>query len=101
MDFDSGKFSVQSEGVLDHGFDYYAPQAFAHCPDNIVIGWLNMWDRNVPSEKYGFAGMLSVPRKLSVENGRVCQTPVIKTNKVFETSVDKKSADRSIIGLFC
>ncbi|MBO4572676.1 MAG: glycoside hydrolase family 32 protein [Clostridia bacterium] len=99
MDFTAGKFIVESEGILDHGFDYYAPQSFACCPEKILIGWLNMWDRNVPSAKYGFAGMLTVPRKLSVNCGRLYQTPVVKTSKVYETSVGKKLADNAIIGV--
>lgn len=99
MDFDSGKFTVDSEGITDYGFDYYAPQSFACCPENVVLGWLNMWDRNVPSAKYGFAGMLSVPRKVSVYGGKVCQTPVVKKTKVFEATVGEKLTDNAIIGV--
>ena len=42
-----------------------------------MIAWLNMWDRSIPSEKYGFAGMLTVPRALFVENGELLQKPII------------------------
>ena len=99
MDYETGKFSVSGEGILDHGFDFYAPQAFAECPENVVIGWLNMWDRNVPSAKYGFAGMLTVPRKISVENGKVCQTPIVNSKAVFSASVSDKLTDNAIIGV--
>ena len=99
LDYDSGKFAVGSEGVLDYGFDYYAPQAFANCPENIVIGWLNMWDRNVPSAKFGFAGMLTVARKMTVEEGCVCQYPIVGKKKVFEREVDDKLTDNAIVGV--
>ncbi|MBO6263719.1 MAG: glycoside hydrolase family 32 protein [Clostridia bacterium] len=99
MDFESGKFKVKSEGVLDYGFDYYAPQCFAGIDEKIFIGWLNMWDRNVPSAKYGFAGMLTVPRKMTVENGKVIQTPVVNKREVFKTSVDKNLTDKAVIGV--
>ena len=36
-----------------------------------------MWGRNNPSEKYGFAGMLTIPRKVHIEDGLMLQTPVI------------------------
>ena len=42
-----------------------------------MIAWMNMWDRNNPSEKYGFAGMFTIPRKLEVIDGRLYQTPVL------------------------
>ena len=99
MNYDTGKFTVENEGILDYGFDYYAPQCFSDCPEKILIGWLNMWDRNVPSVKYGFAGMLSVPREISVENGRVIQTPVVKKREAFKTSVGEKLTDSAIIGV--
>ena len=99
MDYTAGRFLVDNEGILDYGFDYYAPQCFAGSGDTVVIGWLNMWDRNVPSAKYGFAGMLTVPRKLTVQNGQVWQTPIVKKRKVFEREVDGTLEDRAVAGV--
>lgn len=76
IDYSTGLFVENSRGIVDFGFDFYAPQTFVGKPT--VMGWLNMWDRNVPSEKYGFAGMLTVPRTVRVEDNRLCQEPVIK-----------------------
>lgn len=75
LDYKTGVFSQRSEGIIDYGFDFYAPQIF--CGDNIMIAWLSMWDRSIPSEKYGFAGMLTIPRKISVKNGELYQEPII------------------------
>jgi len=75
MDYTVGKFVEDSRGIVDYGFDFYAPQTFAG--KNVMIGWLNMWDRNVPSAKYGFAGMLTVPRRVSIKDGRLFQEPAL------------------------
>lgn len=77
IDYESGRFVEQSRGMVDYGFDAYAPQTFAGKP--VIMGWLQMWDRNIPSEKYGFAGMLTVPRKVFVKDGRLCQVPLVNT----------------------
>ncbi len=74
LNYTTGKFTATSEGIVDYGFDFYAPQTFFGA--NAMIAWMNMWDRSMPSEKYGFAGMLTVARELSVENGELCQKPI-------------------------
>lgn len=76
-----------AKALIDYGFDFYAPQIMSS--DHYLIAWLNMWGRNNPSSKYGFAGMLTVPRKVTIENGRMMQKPVIY-GKLTE-SVDIKS----------
>ncbi|MBQ8381005.1 MAG: glycoside hydrolase family 32 protein [Clostridia bacterium] len=75
IDYSTGRFNEESRGIVDYGFDVYAPQTFAGKP--LLMGWLNMWDRNVPSEKYGFAGMLTAARRISVKDGRLYQEPIV------------------------
>lgn len=63
---------------LDNGHDFYAPQSFLS-PDGrrIVIGWLDMWESPMPEQQDGWAGMLSLPRELSLgENNRVMIKPI-------------------------
>ena len=74
LDVNTGKFNKVVNGIVDYGFDFYAPQVFAN--ENIMIAWLNMWDRNIPSRKYGFAGQLTIPRKVSVVNNKLLQKPI-------------------------
>lgn len=52
---------------MDHGHDFYAPQSFL-APDGrrLVIGWLDMWESPLPEQQDGWAGMLSLPRELSL-----------------------------------
>lgn len=73
--FENHKFVTEKIGTIDYGFDFYAPQVLPG--ENILIGWLDMWDRNHPSSKYGFAGSLTVPRKIYEKNGDLLQIPVI------------------------
>lgn len=74
------KFISKYNGTVDYGFDFYAPQVIKG--DNILIGWLNMWDRNNPSEIYGFSGTLTIPRKIEVSNNQLKQTPIVPNNKI-------------------
>jgi len=62
---------------MDHGHDFYAPQSFL-TPDRrrIVIGWLDMWESPLPEQQDGWAGMLSLPRELSLSaDNRVQMRP--------------------------
>lgn len=62
---------------MDSGHDFYAPQSFLS-PDGrrIVIGWLDMWESPMPEQQDGWAGMLSLPRELSLgNNNRVLMKP--------------------------
>ena len=40
---------------IDGGLDFYAPQTLI-TPDNrrIMIAWMQSWERNIPSDKFGF-----------------------------------------------
>jgi beta-fructofuranosidase len=51
---------------MDHGHDFYAPQSFLPDGRRIVIGWLDMWESPLPEQQDGWAGMLSLPRELSL-----------------------------------
>ena len=97
IDYDAGSFVEKSRGIVDWGFDMYAPQTFVG--KQVLVGWLNMWDRNVPSAKYGFAGMLTVPRKVSVKDGRLYQEPVVNCTPKYQASVSDKLADRVVKGV--
>lgn len=61
-------FVRESEFIeLDHGHDFYAPQSLL-TPDGrrIVIGWLDMWESPLPEQQDGWAGMLSLPREVTL-----------------------------------
>ena len=44
MDYNTGKFTYETEGEIDLGFDYYAPQTLLDDKNRrIMIGWQNSW----------------------------------------------------------
>ncbi|MEG2565636.1 MAG: glycoside hydrolase family 32 protein [Acinetobacter sp.] len=53
---------------MDHGHDFYAPQSFT-TPDGrrIVMGWLSMWGSSMPEKADGWAGMLTLPREVTLD----------------------------------
>ena len=93
---DEFKFISSGKKLMDYGFDFYAPQIMND--DHYLIGWMNMWDRNVPSAKYGFAGMLTVPRKITVENGLMLQKPVIYGDLRKNIQLEKEYKDKLVVG---
>lgn len=68
-------FEPQHSDIVDSGFDFYAPQLFLD--QQILIGWLAMWDRDCPTRAAGFAGMLTCPRRVKVVEGELFQTPIV------------------------
>lgn len=77
MNFENGRFRIDEIGELDNGFDFYAAQTLK-MPDGriIMIAWKEMWDRNFPTRKEGWAGTYSLPRELYFEDGHFIQKPV-------------------------
>lgn len=92
IDLKAGKAQFGDSEIIDYGFDFYAAQTFAKEP--VMIGWLNMWDRNIPSDKYGFAGMLTVPRRLEIKDGKLWQTPAVAMKKLYKKNVSGKFTDK-------
>ena len=97
LDKNSGKFSVETQGVVDYGFDFYAPQTFAK--DGVMIAWLQMWDRNIPSEPFGFAGMLTVPRRTEIKDGRLWQSPIVGGETAVARQVTENLLDNAAVGV--
>lgn len=68
--------------AVDYGFDFYAPQTLK-TPDGrrIMIGWLQSWDNYLTPDELKWSGMMSIPRELSMAEGRLCQKPVQELEK--------------------
>ena len=80
-----GDYSPQGKGfmrqyvqAIDYGLDFYAPQTVA-APDGrqIMIAWMQNWG-TVGAKPYHcrWFGQMTLPRELSVKNGRLYQNPV-------------------------
>ena len=97
LDCNKGKFSTISEGIIDYGFDFYAAQFFANTEKTVMIAWMQMWDRNIPCKKEGFAGMLTLPRYVTVKEGRLLQSPVGLDKYISEKTVIDKHDFKGVI----
>ncbi len=62
---------------LDRGFDFYAPQTMLG-PNGrrILVGWMGLPEIDYPTDKNGWAHCLTLPRELSIRNGKLIQQPI-------------------------
>ena len=105
LSFESGRFRVDEIGEVDSGFDFYAAQSL-RMPDGrvILIAWKEMWDRNFPTREEGWAGTYTLPRELSVVDGRLVQKPVreiekYRYNKAGAASLTADNSSLSVDGV--
>jgi beta-fructofuranosidase len=89
FDDDLGVFVEQHDQSIDYGIDFYAPQTVL-TPDGrrVMIGWMQNWDTcNFRAQDIKWFGQMSLPRELSIRNGRLYQNPIreledLRKNKV-------------------
>ncbi|TVP91119.1 glycoside hydrolase family 32 protein [Alkalibacterium sp.] len=76
------KFNSESSfKELDSGFDFYAPQTFEdESGRRILWGWMGLGDTTPeysnPTVARGWQHAMTLPRELSVENGKLMQRPL-------------------------
>lgn len=82
------KFHYEQVYSLDDGLDFYAPQTM-QTPDGrrIMIGWMKSWDSDVRPAGQKWNGMMTLPRELRMEQGRLMQCPVREIEKYYKNSV--------------
>ncbi|MCM1154287.1 MAG: glycoside hydrolase family 32 protein [Roseburia sp.] len=71
-------FTEEYDQSIDYGIDFYAPQTL-ETPDGrrIMIGWMQNWDTcNLHATEQAWFGQMSLPRELSIKDGRLIQQPV-------------------------
>lgn len=100
FDAEKGTFEKEYEDEIDGGFDFYAPQTLK-APDGriVMIGWMQMWDRSMPTAQYGWAGSMTFPRELSIEKGRLYQRPVreLREYRWNEVTYEKVALDENTL----
>ena len=71
-------FTEERDQAVDYGIDFYAPQTVL-APDGrrIMIGWMQNWDTcSTYTPDQPWFGQMSLPRELSIQEGRLYQRPV-------------------------
>ena len=75
---ENGFFVEEHDQAIDYGIDFYAPQTIL-TPDGrrVMIGWMQNWDTcTIRTPEYKWFGQMSLPRELSIRNGRLYQQPL-------------------------
>lgn len=78
FDEEKGVFTAQHDQSIDYGIDFYASQTML-APDGrrIMVGWMQNWDTcDFRAHNISWFGQMSLPRELSIENGRLYQRPI-------------------------
>ena len=77
--YDGKRFMEERNQAIDYGIDFYAPQTIL-TPDGrrVMIGWMQNWDtcKTTGYEERPWFGQMSLPRELSLKNGRLYQQPI-------------------------
>ena len=68
----------ESVQAIDYGIDFYAPQTLKTFDGRrVMIAWMQNWETSsCRNEKLRFMGQMTLPRELSVRDGRLIQNPV-------------------------
>ncbi|ANS87801.1 MULTISPECIES: sucrose-6-phosphate hydrolase [Vibrionaceae] len=84
LNLDSMEFeNHQDIAQPDYGFDFYAPQTYLDDSGRrILIAWVGLPDIDAPSVAHQWAGMLSLPRELKIQDGYLVQSPLTELNNL-------------------
>lgn len=94
LDIENLRFYAESYGELDKGFDFYAPQAFYDKDGQPVhIAWFGCGVQEVPyMETDKWVHGLTMPRKLSIQGGKLIQSLYEKTAAQYDTYTLQKGS---------
>ena len=82
-------FTEERDQAIDYGIDFYAPQTIlTEDGRRIMIGWMQNWDTcDLNMEERIWAGQMSLPRELFIQDGRLYQKPVRELMKLRKNEV--------------
>ena len=82
------EFHYDNVYSLDDGLDFYAPQTMlASDGRRIMIGWMQSWDSNIRPNGQKWSCMMTLPRELRIQNGKILQSPVRELEKYYSNPV--------------
>lgn len=93
---ESKRFVPEADQAIDYGIDFYAPQTMV-TPDGrrVMIGWMQNWDtcNLARDEKRQWFGQMTLPRELSIQNGRLYQRPIRELEQHRSGKVEYKNVE--------
>ena len=87
LNLPSLEWSHQRFVELDQGFDFYAPQTMED-PNGrrILVAWMGLPDISYPTDENGWASVMTLPRELSLKNGKLYQKPISELESLRKSS---------------
>ena len=86
---ESGVFTREQVQPVDYGLDFYASQTVL-TPDGrrVMIGWMDNWEtcKEAPRD-HAWYGSMSLPRELSIRNGRLYQQPIREIETLWKDEI--------------
>ncbi|WP_307794976.1 GH32 C-terminal domain-containing protein [Alkalihalobacillus sp. BA299] len=88
LDYGKGIFEIGDFQMLDDGFDFYAPQTMVDEKGRrILIAWMDMWESEMPTQKFNWAGAMTIPRLLQVKGDQLMTQPVPELKELRQNEV--------------
>lgn len=83
------KFIKETDNMIDCGIDFYATQSLKLDDGRtIMIGWMQNWDTiTFNGEELKWLGQISLPRELSIRDGKLYQKPIRELEKMRKNQV--------------
>ena len=85
-------FHAETSHAMENGIDFYAPQTLEALDGRrIMIGWMQAWEgakQKIPG--MDFMGQMTVPRELTLRDGRILQWPVRELEAYRRNKVEYK-----------
>jgi beta-fructofuranosidase len=88
-DRESHKFQREQVQAIDYGIDFYATQTM-ETPDGrrIMIAWMQNWaTTSCQGQGIRLFGSMTLPRELTIRNGRLIQNPVRELNDYHKNGI--------------
>lgn len=85
-------FHAETSHAIENGIDFYAPQTLEALDGRrVMIGWMQAWEgakQKIPG--MDFMGQMTVPRELTIRDGRILQWPVRELEAYRRNKVEYK-----------
>ncbi len=89
---EKGCFVDENCQAIDYGIDFYAPQTIKLDDGRrVMIGWMQNWDTTgFRRDDFPWFGQMSVPREISINNGKLIQKPIREIDMLHADMVARK-----------
>ena len=90
--YDKEQHHLNRENVqaIDYGLDFYAPQTLlTYDGRRVMVAWMQNWETSTCTlQELRFMGQMTIPRELSIKDGRLYQLPVRELDNYHGVKID-------------